>query len=295
MNMRGQLVETVSSILETDERLVLLLGDIGVWGFRNAFERFPERAYNMGILEQATVSAAAGLAISGLIPVFHTIAPFIVERSAEQLKIDFCYQGLGGNFISVGASYDYAALGCTHHCPADAGLLMNIPGMEIVAPGTSSEFDRLFREAYANGHPTYYRLSERENRVGHEVLFGRATVIRRGGQATVVAIGPVLDAVMEAVSGLDATVLYYTTVSPFDSETLRQNAHSGKVLVVEPFYQGTMTRSIWEALGPGKVSLDCIGVPRAFLTNYGTAEDHDKAVGLTPEHIRERLEDLIDG
>ncbi len=295
MNMRGQLAETVSQVLETDERLVVLLGDIGVWGFRKAFERFPDRIYNIGILEQATVSAAAGLALSGLIPVVHTIAPFIVERSTEQLKIDFCYQGLGGNFISVGASYDYAALGCTHHCPADAGLLMNIPGMEVVAPGTSSEFDLLFRGAYADGRPTYYRLSERENKDGYDVRFGKAEVVRSGKAATVVAVGPVLDAVMEGVGGLDVTVLYYTTVCPFDGEALRGNSRSRKVLVVEPFYQGSLSGFVWDALKPGPLALDCIGVPREFLTGYGKAEDHDRATGMTPANIRRRLEALIDG
>ena len=257
MNMRGQLAETVSSVLEKDERLVLLLGDIGVWGFHKAFERFPERVYNIGILEQATVSAAAGLALSGLVPVVHTIAPFIVERSAEQLKVDFCYQGLGGNFISVGASYDYAALGCTHHCPGDAGLLMNIPGMEIVLPGTSSEFDLLFREAYANGSPTYFRLSERENAAGHDVQFGKAVIVRKGGAATVVAVGPVLDTVMEAASGLDVTVLYYTTISPFDADALRREHPSEKCswwsLFIRGFWRVLLVRPLSPAHLPWTV------------------------------------------
>ena len=115
--MRKQLVRTVEAVLSEDDRVVLLLGDIGVFGFRNAFERFPHRVYNVGILEQATISMAAGLALEGFIPIFHSIAPFAVERALEQLKIDFGYQRLPGVIISVGASYDYAALGCTHHCP----------------------------------------------------------------------------------------------------------------------------------------------------------------------------------
>ena len=160
--MRKQFVKTVESILEKDKKAVLLLGDIGVFGFKKAFELFPDRVFNIGILEQSTVGLAAGLSMQGLIPIIHTIAPFLVERSMEQLKDDFGYQKLGGNFVSVGASYDYAALGCTHHCPGDVGMLKNIPNMEIVLPGTAKEFDILFRESYANGHPTYYRLSEKQ-------------------------------------------------------------------------------------------------------------------------------------
>ena len=127
-----QFPSTILDVLSHDERLQVLLGDIGVFGFRHVFAKYPKNITNIGILEQATVGVAAGMALAGDIPVVHTIAPFLVERAYEQLKVDFGYQNLGGNFVSVGGSYDYAALGCTHHCPADLSLLMNIPGFELV-------------------------------------------------------------------------------------------------------------------------------------------------------------------
>src|SRR3989344_6010514 len=183
--MRKQLVKTVEAVLAEDQRSVLLLGDIGVFGFRKSFAAYPDRAHNIGILEQATIGAAAGLSKEGFVPIVHTIAPFIVERGAEQLKADFCYQKLNGNFISVGASYDYAAVGPTHHCPADVAILKSMPGMEVVLPGTSAELDSLFRKAYRDGHPSYVRLSERENAGSHEVTFGKANVVKKGSRATV--------------------------------------------------------------------------------------------------------------
>ena len=88
MSMRKQFVKTVESQLARDNKLVLLLGDIGVFGFQKAFKEFSDRVYNIGILEPSTVSMAAGLAKTDLIPIVHTIAPFLVERSFEQLKID---------------------------------------------------------------------------------------------------------------------------------------------------------------------------------------------------------------
>ena len=293
MTMRKQLVNTVESTLEKDERLVLLLGDIGVYGFRRAFKLFPERVYNVGILEQSTVSLAAGLAMDGLIPVVHTIAPFLIERSYEQLKNDFCYQQLGGNFVSVGASYDYAALGCTHQCPGDVGILKNLPGMEIVLPGTASEFDTLFRQTYSNQNPTYFRLSERENIQGYDVKFGKAEIIRKGTLATVVVVGPALKPVLEASRDFDVTVLYYTTVAPFDGETLRKNYVSSKILLCEPYYSGALSTDIINALKPKPIVLDFVGIPHIFLTNYGLAEEHDKFIGLTVNNIRERIERLI--
>jgi len=295
MSMRKQLVTTVERMLETDSRTVLLLGDIGVFGFRRAFRQFPRRVYNVGILEQATVGMAAGLARAGLIPLVHTIAPFLVERSYEQIKIDFGYQALGGNFVSVGASYDYASLGCTHHCPGDVGILLHIPKMEITVPGTSLEFDHLFSHAYGNGNPTYFRLSEYQNSRSETVEFGKIKVIQKGSRATVLAIGPTLDKVREASRGLDVAILYCTTVAPFDIATLRaQLREQPKLLIVEPFYEGTLAHLVSQAASGVPLQLRSVGVRREFLTHYGHASDHDAANGLTVANMRHQLEGLLD-
>lgn len=291
--MRKQFVKTVEEMLHKDKRLVLLLGDIGVFGFRNAFASHPTRVYNIGILEQATISLAAGLAKTGFIPIVHTITPFIVERSLEQIKVDFAFQRLGGNFISVGASYDYAALGATHHCPADVGILKNIPGMEIVVPGTPEEFHTLFKESYSDGSPTYFRLSERGNKESVKVKFGKATVIKKGKKATVIAVGPILKNVLEATKKEDVTVLYYTTLAPFDSETLKKNTASNKILVCEPYYEGALALDITKTFPTKAMEIAHAGMPKRFLSNYGKAEDHDKDLGMTKEVIRKKLKKLI--
>lgn len=291
--MRKQFIKTVESILEKDKKAVLLLGDIGVFGFKKSFELFPDRTLNIGILEQSTIGLASGLSMQGLIPIVHTIAPFLVERSLEQLKDDFCYQKLGGNFVSVGASYDYAALGCTHHCPGDVGMLKNIPGMEIVLPGTAEEFDILFKESYANGNPTYFRLNEKSNSNNHPVKFGKAEIIKKGKKATIIAVGPMLELVMMVAEDLDVTILYYTTVIPFDKKTLKENSESGKILLCEPYYSGALLPEIMETLSPKPVSIESIGVPLRMMTNYGTANEHDDSIGFTYKNIREKLLKLI--
>jgi transketolase len=291
--MRKQFVKTVEAILAEDAKSVLLLGDIGVWGFRKAFDDYPDRVYNIGILEQSTIGAAAGLSMSGFAPIVHTIAPFIVERATEQLKNDFCYQGLNGNFVSVGASYDYAALGATHHCPGDVAILKSMPGMEIILPGTSAEFDSLFRQGYSDGRPTYYRLTERENAESHEVSIGKAVVIREGSAATVIAVGPMLDRVLEASKDLDVTVLYYTSVAPFDREMLAANCPSGKILLCEPYYSGALAPDVVASFPGRSTQLELAGVPHGFLTNYGGAAEHDTGCGLTADDINKKLKALI--
>lgn len=290
LTMRQQMVRTLTDLLDVDQRLVVLLGNISVSQFeQRLFSARPQRIYDVGIAEQAMVSMAAGLALEGMIPVVHTIAPFLAERAFEQIKDDFSYQQLGGNFISIGASYDYSTEGMTHQGSGDVQVLRSLPGMRIVVPGAAEEFDALFRASYANSQPTYYRLSERQNAAPHPVHFGQAEVIQRGSLATVAAIGPMLAPTLAASEGLDVTVLYYTTVAPFDGATLREHSPHGRVVLVEPFYADTLIPEVTSAMGDIPMRVEAIGVPHELLTRYGTPEQHDEALGLTPTGIRARL------
>jgi transketolase len=291
--MRDQMVETLNGLLGQDQRLVVVLGNISATQLRPARLRYPARVLDLGILEQTMVSAAAGLALEGLIPVVHTIAPFLVERAFEQLKDDFCYQHVGGNFVTIGASYDYSEEGMTHHGPGDVPILRSLPGMEIVVPGTPGEFDTLFRAAYADGAPTYFRLSTHRHAEVLPVRFGQATVVRQGRDAVVLTVGPLLSPTLAAVEGLDVTVLYYSTVAPFDGQTLRAQSGSGTVILVEPYYAGTLTAEIVDALAPQAVRVEAIGVPHTILRRYGHPEQHDEALGLTPAGIRARIQAVL--
>jgi transketolase len=286
--MRKQFTKTLKEILYSDDKTVLLLGDIGVYGFSDELKNIPNRAYNIGILEQTTIGLAAGLSKSGLVPFVHTIAPFIVERALEQIKLDFGYQELNGNFISVGGSYDFTGLGCTHHCPADMSLLLTIPKMEMLIPGNGIEFDILIKQTYNSGNPTYTRISENNHSQTVSVKFGEANVIKQGTKATVVCFGSMLQQVVEATSDMDVTVLYYTTVSPFDEKTLLENFNTN-IIVCEPFYEGTVNHLIDLAIAGKQHRKLNIGVPRKFLTNYGSKAEHDAKLGLDSSSIREKI------
>jgi len=288
--------KTFSSLLEDlvvkDNRVVTLLGDIGVFSFRNTMNNFPERVVNIGILEQSMVGIAAGLSKQGLIPFVHTIAPFLVERAFEQLKIDFGYQGLSGNFVSVGASSDYSALGCTHHCPGDISILLTIPGFELFVPGTTNELSQAIESSYANNLPTYYRISEVRNTRDLSNSENKGTLVKEGTKCSVLVFGPILDKTLDALTDLDIEILYFYKLNPIDKDLIRRNCQSGKVLLIEPFYSGTMT-SIVSSLLPKRSKIVSIGYPRKFLRNYGTLQEQLEFIGFTEDKIRKTVVDLI--
>ena len=293
MNMREQFIVSTHELFNKDERVSILLGGISVASFSDLFSKSPYRAFDTGICEQAIIGAAAGMSIAGMIPVVHTIAPFLVERAYEQLKIDFGYQKQRGNFITTGASLDYSSFGATHQCPADINALKQIPGFQIVVPGTADEFKILYEQSYDNLSPTYFRTSRDVNAQSQEVTFGKANVIKKGTKATVIAIGPLLDMVLEAVKDLDVTVLYYTTIEPFDELTLRDNYTTGKILVCEPFYTGGLLEDIINSLSGEKLMLKEIGIPHAFPSHYGYTRDHYKDFGLTIDSIKDTMLEMI--
>ena len=290
--MRGQFVKTVSKLIQNDDRVVLLLGDIGVYGFRDMLTNYPQRAYNIGILEQSTISLSAGLSLSNLIPIIHTIAPFIVERALEQIKVDLCYQGLGSNLVSVGASYDYAALGCTHHCPADIPTLNEIPDIELIVPGHPDEFDKLFNQNYDNDKTTYFRLSESKNNQSYNVEFGKNVILQEKGEVVIIAVGTTLKAVLEASSDLDVTIIYCTTIKPFDFSSIKKFLNK-KILIVEPYYSGPILTNIHRELNNLAGNFSMIGVPNNFINKYGNKDDIDKMIGLDSEAIKKRILGII--
>ena len=291
--MRKQFVKTISKLFKKDKKIVMLLGDIGVFGFRNLFKLYNKRIYNIGILEQSMISLAAGLSNEGMKPIIHTIAPFIVNRAFEQLKIDFGYNRLKGNFVSIGASYDYASLGCTHHCPEDINLMHNIPNMQIVVPGNSDEFNDLFNQSYNKENPTYYRLSDHENDKKFKVKFGKSNYIDNKSKITIVAIGPVLNNLYPLIKKYSLNLIYLTTIRPFDQNVFKKILKkNSSVLIVEPFYSGAVNNEINNSFRNRNLKIKNISVPFKFLTNYGDKKQHDKKLGFTLENFEKRIKEL---
>lgn len=287
------MVKAVSQMLHEREDTALLLVDIGVWAFRDVLEKYPDRAKNIGIFEDGMVSIAAGLSLAGITPTVYGISPFIVQRALEQLKLDFVYQKTGGNFITTGASYDFSTLGYSHYCPEDVATLRLLPGMEIVTPGTPEQFTALFNACRNNGHPTYFRMTDHCNQTQIPVEFGKAAVLKKGRKATVLTAAEMLDATLAACEELDVTILYYTTLEPFDAVTLRENFVGGKVFVSTPFYIGSLAADIMQALDGFAVQIAETGVPLEVLRTYGTKADKDRYLGLDESGIKRQIQQVL--
>ncbi|MBV7672442.1 transketolase [Streptomyces halstedii] len=296
--MRDRFITTTSRLLDEDPRLALVLAEISRDGFEGAARAHPDRVVNVGIREQLLIGAGAGMALTGMRPVVHTFASFLVERPFEQVKLDLGHQGVGGVLVSAGASYDWPAGGFTHMAPGDVALLDTLDGWTVHVPGHPDEAEALLRRAVTGDDRVYVRLSLQSNRVAHLVTGDGFTPLRQGSAGVVVAVGPTLDNVLAATEGLDVTVLYATTVRPFDAPGLRSAVGAGPaadVVMVEPYLAGTSTAAANDALVDLPHRVLGLGVSREELRRYGQLEEHVAAHGLDPDGLRRRITGFLRG
>lgn len=295
-SLRQQFADTMLSVGCEDNRLCVLIGDISHFIMQPFAMACPQRFYNVGICEPTIIGMGAGLAKSGLVPVMHTIAPFLIERSFEQIKLDFCYQKLGGNLITVGGAFDYANLGCTHHCYDDFALIGSLPGTSIMSPGSASEFDILFRSQYESGALNLFRLTENPHGVAitaSDIAFGKGIKIADGSGLTIVAAGPQLRTALAArgplaTQGVSAEIIYIPTIDPLDLDLIRTSiSKTRRVIVLEEHIElgGLGSRIIKGIHGMEGISFNWIGIPDRFIRSYQPYEDHCASIGLSVDGI----------
>ncbi|WP_030262417.1 transketolase family protein [Streptomyces sp. NRRL B-24484] len=289
--MRERFAAVTTELLDHDPRLAVVLADIGADSFRPAAARHPDRVVNVGIREQLQIGVTAGLALTGLRPIAHTFASFLIERPWEQVKLDLVHQGVGAVLVSAAGSYDWPAGGRTHMAPGDVALLDTLPGWTVHVPGHPDEAETLLRHAAADGDSlVYLRLSAHRNDTARPVEPGRLLPVRTGRRGTVVAVGPMLDAVLAATEGLDLTVLYAATVRPFDAAGLRAAAgERPDVVLVEPYLAGTSATAAHDALADLPHRVLGLGVPREEHRHYGSIPEHLAAYGLDAAGLRTRI------
>jgi transketolase len=293
--MRDRFHQVAGTLLDDDPRLAVVLAVIGASNLEAARRRHPDRVIDLGIREQLLVSVTGGLALAGLRPIAHTFAPFLIERPFEQVKLDLVHQDVGAVLVSAGASYDYPFYGRTHQSPGDVALLGTLPGWTVHVPGHPDEAERLLRDAAAASGRVYLRLSLPANDrplagPGHGM-----TVLRTGAAGTVIAVGPLADAVLAATAGLDVTVLYAATIRPFDGAALRATLTAPDVILAEPYLAGTSVPPVAAALADLPHRVLGLGVGLDELRHYGTPPEHQAAHGLDAAGLRASITRFLDG
>lgn len=299
--MRNAFAQAITELAERDPRIVLLSGDIGNRLFNDFKERFPNRFLNCGVAEANMVGVAAGMALTGLLPVTYTIASFNTTRCLEQIRVDICYHNLPVIIVGVGAGLAYAEGGATHQACEDIALLRVLPNMSVVCPGDAREVRAALKAALALGTPVYLRLGKKNEPIVHahdpELVIGRAIIVRPGHAVCLLSTGTMLPVAIRAAelldeAGVSAQVVSFHTVKPLDEEFLTDAFREFTTVITleEHSRMGGLGGSVaeWLSVRPRqRARFYSMGTGDTFLHEAGNHDYMRERFGLTPSGIAE--------
>ena len=168
--MRNAFIDELVSHASVNDRVALIVGDLGFSVVEPFADRFPERFINAGVAEQNMMGLAAGMASEGYHVFVYSIANFPTFRCAEQIRNDVDYHRLPVTVVAVGGGLAYGNLGYSHHAVQDYGLMRLMPNMLIAAPGDPMEVRACMRYLMANPQPSYLRLGKAGEPCFHSIV-----------------------------------------------------------------------------------------------------------------------------
>jgi transketolase len=240
------LADTLADLADEGAPVVVCTADLKHSNGLVRFERrHPDRFFQFGISEQNMVSAAAGMATTGLEPYVATFASFLALLCAEQIRTDVAYTGQRVRLVGHHAGISLGFYGTSHHATEDLAVTRSMAGMTVIAPADASALAALVRAAGDWPGPIYFRIGRgREPDVytpeqAAGMAIGSAVEHALGGDLTIIATGssvhPSLEAARALVADdLDVGVIDMHTVKPLDAAAVaRAASHSRRLMTVE--------------------------------------------------------------
>jgi transketolase len=224
-------VRALCNLAASDERILLLTGDLGYMALEPFRESFPSRFLNVGVAEQNLIGVATGMAEGGFLPYAYSIATFASLRPFEFIRNGPVLQKLPVRVVGMGMGFEYGHAGPSHHALEDIGVLRTLPGLSVVIPADGAQAFAAIEQTWALPGPVYYSLGK-DDRASVPGLDGRFALghiqtVRPGTDLAIVAMGSITtEAVAASVElerrGIRATVAVVSSFNPDPWEDLEE-------------------------------------------------------------------------
>jgi len=284
-----------------NQNIIALGSDITASVGMNIFkESYPESFYSLGIAEQNAVGVAAGLALSGMIPVFSTYAVFSSMRALDQIRISLCYNNLhaiiGGAHSGISVGPD----GATHQALEDIAVMRALPNMSVLSPCDYTQTKLLTQMAVENHTgPLYIRYGREPmpdfSSPSQTLHIGKAQKFVEGSDISIIATGhlvweSILAAEKLSKKGISAEVINIHTIKPIDKEAIIETANKTGFVITAEEHQitGGLGSAVAEVLSkflPTK--MDFVGMNNQFGES-GQPTELMKKYGMSSEAIVEK-------
>src|SRR6188472_1420675 len=211
-------------------------GEDDAWGgvlgvTKGLYPRFPDRILDTPISESAIMGAAAGAAASGLRPVAELMFVDFMGVCFDQIfnqaaKFRYMFGGKAVTPVVVRTMYGAGLRAAAQHSQTLYPVFTAVPGLKVVMPSTPYDAKGLMIQAIRDDDPVIFcehkALYDTTGDVPEEsytIPFGEANIVREGGDATIVAIGRMVQMAQDAAtelasSGVECEIVDPRTVSP---------------------------------------------------------------------------------
>ena len=302
--MRDKFIQKLTDLAGEDEKIFLIVGDLGFGVVEDFARQFPARFLNAGISEQNMMGVAAGLAKSGYKVYVYSIANFPTMRCLEQIRNDVAFHDLDVTVVAIGAGFGYGTLGYSHFAVEDLSVLRALPNIRIFSPSDAYELEVTLGEIINFPGPKYLRLGKNgEQSLGNSVMNStfEARRLTTGSELAVLSTGGISHEVMKAIQSLDddsrlrvahftVPSLRYETLKSIGLETFK------KILTVEEHCLDAGFGSfVLEFLENQQISIQVkrLGIPRDFYYEVGDQEYLRKLAGLDEQSINSQIQNLV--
>ena len=298
-------VDALLELAESDPRVLVLDADVAKATSTYLFEEaYPDRFFNCGTAEQNELSVSAGLALEGFIPFASTFGMFATARAADQFRNSIAYPNLN---VKVGATHcglTTGGDGASHQSNEDIAMTRALPNVTVLVPGDYEEARQATLAAGRMEGPCYLRFGRDFYPVVPEIhngfVIGRAKVLRPGGTIVIVSTGIMVSEALKAADllkgmGIEAGVLHYPTIKPFDGTALVEAADGAKgiVTIEEHSIIGGLGEAVASCLAENRPRpLRRVGMQDVFGESGQAPELLDK-FGLRAKNVVEKALELL--
>lgn len=305
VSLREAYGKTLVELGKENPDIVVLDADLSPSTMTHFFAReFPDRFFDCGIAEQNMVTIAAGLAVSGKIPFASTFAVFVPGRCFDQIRMSIAYSRLNVKLVVTHGGISVGEDGASHHSVEDLALIGSLPGFTVIVPADAIETAQAVRVAAASYGPFYIRLCRPKLPLvynqDYRFNLGKAVAMRQGNDATIIAIGIMLSAALEAADnlkrqGIDCRVLNMPTLKPIDEAAIVKAAsETGAIVTAEDHLEhgglGSIISQVVARHHP--VPMEFVAIKDTYAKS-GKATELLQRYGLTAKDIEQAVHSVI--
>lgn len=295
--------DKIISLAEKDKNIVAITAAMADGtGLAEFSEKFPDRFFDVGICEQHAVTFAAGIALSGVVPVVCIYSSFL-QRAFDQIIHDVCLQNQHVVFAIDRAGL-VGADGETHQGIFDISYLRLIPNMTILAPKNDREFESMIEYAIyelkgpvAIRYPRGIAYSELADK-DQNIEYGKSELLYDGKDIAILALGSMVSTAIHIKDKLkskniDPIIVNVRFAKPIDLNIVDEVCKKGiKELVVmeEGVRSGGIGQEIEDYVHDKgyDVKVTLITIPDAYV-EHGNVSKLREALGINSDSILEKI------